>query len=539
MKMVETRNRLPILSLLYADLVLILSARFAGSRSLDDRRRRRLATEAGEEVKSTTRQSRQTTPAQLDEEPHLQITHFPLRKIISHRQWKIWAVIMGVFAVNAGVLWGAIKISPEAVKYGPNVFRLIDLQSGRLPSLLCAGCLFLAAETAIFIYWIRSRSPNDFNGSFRVWLWASATFFLLGCVAISQAHLVWSQIVCRLWAAQFPNRATWCWLVPLAGFSVPVFVRMLRDMRASRTSTALFLLAVTACLASIGWKFDLWAWPIESKAKVLAESVAFVVAGWAVFGSMLHHARHVLHVSTDPPEVLIKARAEKRAEKKTTDSNDDDAPQSWWAQRKARREQQRAEREAKREQQRQAKADRLAEKERVKAEQKAAAEQAKADGKAAADQAKADKAAAKEQSRQDALAAKEEAKANAKAAREAEKEAKAKADEDAKKAKATCKPAPVTKEAEPQPVPKVTEPKANRQKEPEPAATKSSSENQDQPTQRSQPQTQPTEQLRIAGGELFDPNKPLTDDMLRGLSKSQKRKIRKAYREAQRQDNAA
>ncbi len=520
-----------------------MSARFAGSRSLDDRRRRRLATEAGDEVKSTSGRTRRSTkPKTQEEEPRLQITHFPLRKLISPRRWKIWAITLAVLAVNAGILWAAVKIGPEAAEYGPNVVRLIDLESGRLPSLLCAGCLFLAAETAVFIYWIRSRSPYDFGGSFRVWMWGSATFCVLGCLAVSQAHLAWSQIVCRFWAAQFPYRETWCWLMPIACCVVPIAVRLLRDMRASRTSSAFFVFAGAACFASIGWQFNLWTWPIDSETRILAEAVAMVLTGWAVFSAMLHHARHVLHVSTDPPEVLLKARTEKRAEQKAGDSADqEESPQGWWAARKMRRDAERAAREAKREQQRQEKADRLAEKERLKAEQKAAAEQARADEQAAAEQAKAEKAAAKEQARRDAIAAKEQAKADAEAARQAEAEkreaekikaeaAKAEAAkiEKAKAEKAKAEAEAAKKSAAPRAEPKLAELETETQ--PNPPATKSQNRN----TVQSQ-----MPELRTANGEPFDPNQPLTDDMLKGLSKSQKRKLRKAYREAQRQDNAA
>ena len=510
-----------------------MSARFAGSRSLDDRRRRRLATEAGDEVKSTSRRTQRSTKTKpKEEEPRLQITHFPLRKLISPRRWKIWAITLAILVVNAGILWAAVAIGPKAVEYGPNVVRLIDLQSGRLPSLLCAACLFLAAETAVFIYWIRSRSPYDFGGSFRVWLWGSATFCVLGCLAVSQAHLAWSQVVCRFWAARFPHRETWCWLLPIACCVGPIAIRLLRDMRASRTSSAFFLFAGASCFASIGWQFDLWTWPTDPETQILAETVALVLTGWAVFSSMLHHARHVLHVSTDPPEVLLKARLEKRAEQKaansekTTDSeNSTESPQGWWAERKMRRDAKKAAREAQREQRRQEKADRLAEKERLKAEQKAAAEQAKADEQAAAEQAKAEKAAAKEQARRDALAAKEQAKAEAEAVRQADAEKR-----EAEKIKAEAKAKAAKKAAPPSPK---AEPKLavmDTKTQPDPPAAKLQNQNAGQSQMP---------QLRTANGEPFDPNRPLTDDMLRGLSKSQKRKLRKAYREAQRQDYAA
>ncbi|WP_166830084.1 hypothetical protein [Thalassoroseus pseudoceratinae] len=529
-----------------------MSTRFAGSRSLDDRRRRRLATEAVDEVKPKSRRTRRSkTQSPPVEEPQLQITHFPLRKLISPRRWKIWSVVLVVLAVIAATLWGAVEFGPSATNYGPRVVRLVHLQSGRLPILLCAACLILAAQVSGLIYWIRSRSPKDFSGSFRVWMWASTSLFVLGCVAISEVHLVWSQIVCRLWAARFPHRETWCWLVPMAVFTVPIAVRLLRDMRASRTSSLFLLLAGASCFASIGWKLDLWTWPIAVEARILAEAVALVMIGWAILGATLHHARHVLHVSTDPPEVLLKARAEKRAEKKSSVSEEQsDASPGWWAERKIRREAKRAEREAQRERQlqereekRQAKADAIAEKERLKAEQKAEVERAKAEEKAAAEQAKAEKAAAKEQARLDAIAAKEEAKAQAEAERKAEREEREKARKAEEEERQVAKAKAAAAKQSARDMKKTrSESKTAPAKSPSESVTdkdKETASDSPQPSVIKMPSNTQSQELRTAGGELFDPSKPLTDDMLRGLSKSQKRKIRKAYREAQRQENAA
>src|SRR5438105_349243 len=97
-----------------------MSGQFAGSRSLDERRRRRLAAgsdEAANETDSAAppRKSRAAKPPISRRGPG----HFPLRKIISSRLWKILAIGCCAGLVAAGVLVGGWAAETRSEKLGP------------------------------------------------------------------------------------------------------------------------------------------------------------------------------------------------------------------------------------------------------------------------------------------------------------------------------------------------------------------------------------------------------------------------------------
>ena len=86
-----------------------MSARFAGSRSLDERRRRRLA--AGAEEPGPSGETAAACGRSAAEGGRRLAPRVPLQKIISPRGWKVWLVVLAAYALGAGVLLAGAGVS--------------------------------------------------------------------------------------------------------------------------------------------------------------------------------------------------------------------------------------------------------------------------------------------------------------------------------------------------------------------------------------------------------------------------------------------
>ena len=166
---------------------------FAGSRSLDERRRRRLATDA-ETVAfeaATEPAPRRLTPPKVKRRRRGP-AHFPLRKVISIRYWKLAAVIFLATLAGAGALAGGWAAATHREQLGPGFVLFFRLDAARLIRGFAAVGLLLAGQLALLISWVRSQSLQDFNGRYRGWV-VCAILAFLGTMALeTQLTAAWS-----------------------------------------------------------------------------------------------------------------------------------------------------------------------------------------------------------------------------------------------------------------------------------------------------------------------------------------------------------
>lgn len=285
-----------------------MTARFAGSRSLDERRRRRLAGEwdesasgraaasAAEETESTTsetpsRRGRRRKPAR----------RLPLRRLISPRLWKHGVLAFSLFALGAGLLWGGFESQRIGEALGPDVRSLVAFENAKLIRGFGGLLLFVAAQFALLIWYVRSRSRCDYSGRYRSWAWAAGAGFLFSASVSLELHLAWSAMLRYSLHLEIPNIGTLCWLAPALGCGSVLFRDLYADMRDCRSSVAFLRLALlgwsAAAVQQLGYGLSL-----ESRTEALAVSAAALFGHYCLFLSMLLHARFVIFVSAEPPE---------------------------------------------------------------------------------------------------------------------------------------------------------------------------------------------------------------------------------------------
>jgi hypothetical protein len=274
---------------------------FAGSRSLDERRRRRLATgsESAALELHPDASPRRSSAAKVKRKRRGP-AHFPLRKVISIRYWKLAAVILCATLAAAGILAGGWAASTYGEQLGPGFVFLFRLDSARLVRGFAAIGLLLAGELALLISWVRAQSLQDFNGRYRGWVFCALLGFLAAFGLQTQLAAAWSATASWLWAAPFSHKATLLWLVPTATCGLFVHVYLVREMRDCRTSS---LFAWLAALFGCGAAVIVLARPLPlplAHARLIECGVALLFVVCA-FSSLLVHARHVVYICADPP----------------------------------------------------------------------------------------------------------------------------------------------------------------------------------------------------------------------------------------------
>jgi hypothetical protein len=276
---------------------------FAGSRSLDERRRRRLAT--GSETVAIDAVAepapRRAAPAKI-KTSRRGPAHFPLRKVISIRYWKLAAVVLGATLAGASILVGGWAAANYAEQLGPGFVLMFRPDAARLVREFAAVGFLLAGELALLIGWARSQSLQDFNGRYRGWVLCAVLAFVAALGLETQLAAAWSATAAWLWQTPFSHKATLCWLVPTAFCGLFAHAYLVREMRDCRVSlTFAWLAALLGC----GTAAIVLARPLPlplPQARLLECGVAllFVVC---LFSSLLFHARHVVYVCVDPPAI--------------------------------------------------------------------------------------------------------------------------------------------------------------------------------------------------------------------------------------------
>ena len=217
-----------------------MAAQFAGSRSLDERRRRRLATESDEAAPETiVAPMPRRSPAAKVPVKQRGPSHFPLRKAISSRLWKHAGLGLLGLGLSVGILAGGFAAQTHPARLGPGLTWFLDLSTARLVRWYVSSAVFLASQLALLVWWLRSQSLQDFKGGYRGWACCAVLGFLAAFAIQTDAFRAWGVTVDWLWHVDLRHKQTLSWLVPVFLCAARVAVPASRDAGLSDEPDAL------------------------------------------------------------------------------------------------------------------------------------------------------------------------------------------------------------------------------------------------------------------------------------------------------------
>lgn len=280
-----------------------MAVQFAGSRSLDERRRRRLASENDEPVSISELNSgnadvhKNSTPTSSKSKDKWRAPT-PIHSLIPPRRWIVLLMVAGLFIGWASVLRTAFQWETRSIPLSQESIRLFQFKNGVLWNILPGGLLILTAQVSWVIYWFRRRSPSDYDGQYKIWFWASSVWMIVGIITMAGLQESVRQTLIEMFHIQSTALGPWLWLAPLSALVLEI-VRGL-DIEMGRCKTSWGLLG-TSLIASVLFAAQLTGWQPFPQA---AYNITFLFAmgtliPTALLSSVICHAWHVMYVSAE------------------------------------------------------------------------------------------------------------------------------------------------------------------------------------------------------------------------------------------------
>ncbi len=280
-----------------------MSAGFAGSRSLDERRRRRLAQEFVEQVAPSAARTNIVSDSSAPTPVQVIRRRTQHESIIPQSPWKILFFSSLVITTWLGMLW--LGVSPWATSVG--LGDVFSLQSGRTVHLFSTACLLMSAQLSFFILWHRARSRKDFGGRYRIWAWAGV-FWSLTCFATAtEIYLPLAGMAYERWPIECWRSETLFWIGPFSICYVAIHRLLAMEMRTSKAAQYLWTISFWIGVISLCLQLGLEVFIAEQQR--LLFSMACLTAWHAMLTiSLLTHARYVAHVTNEASEKVMTVR---------------------------------------------------------------------------------------------------------------------------------------------------------------------------------------------------------------------------------------
>ena len=215
-----------------------------------------------------------------------------LLDLIPRRMVSLVLALIAATAILAGLevsyAW-MLDHAPE----GPMATALDLTAKGSLVCWFSSLMLLAASATAVVVYSVRRHRTDDYQGRYRIWLWAAACCFLMATDEAASLREGLRDLMIGLTGTPLVDDGTLWWAVPYAFAWGAVGSRLLIDMRSDRLSVgALLVAAVTHMLAIAGWLG--WIFP-QGNSRDMMFLVGFEMAGnLALLAAMTLYARHVI-----------------------------------------------------------------------------------------------------------------------------------------------------------------------------------------------------------------------------------------------------
>lgn len=276
-----------------------MTAKFAGSGSLDDRRRRRLAQESSDSVIATSAPLKRTrkSPPTIQE---AEVALGPLKSDVVADESLIPASIWKVLGISgvAFAAWGLLIWLNISGRVSPAFRSILDPQSGTGFHSVSVFSLFMTAQLSLIIFWYRSRSRKDFNGRYRIWGWAGAFWSIVCITTAIRLHEPVIEIFTARWLSPAWRPEVICWFIPYATGTLALHQLLDQDMRLSKVSRNLWRTTLAFCLfaAALTLGLDRF-FAVEFRSLIYASAVT----SWQLLlmTTMLVHARFVVHVTNE------------------------------------------------------------------------------------------------------------------------------------------------------------------------------------------------------------------------------------------------
>lgn len=274
-----------------------MSIQFAGSKSLDDRRRRRLVVNTDDPDADGMAAGEGPPGSGVLSELVASSAAAPWVPV---HEWRLWTYAALIGLMVCGAAFALARPTAFRPELSPLTRHLLQGERPVLAVLIQTTFCFLAAQLAVLIGWYRAQCKLDFRGHYRVWPWAAAMLVIAAVCSATDAHGLLGLIVERSGLLPWRPRVV-SWLLPTSVMALPLMVLLDRDVRRGRSS--LYTLRVAWMLAVVSAWLELFAGELQflewtARARVILPMIVMAT----LFVGLWLHARVVAYVCPDPPD---------------------------------------------------------------------------------------------------------------------------------------------------------------------------------------------------------------------------------------------
>lgn len=271
-----------------------MAVQFAGSGSTGSRRRRRIVVN-GENAGIDTNY----LDGEVGEIESQLVASAAAGPWVPESELRIWiySTLLALFVGGISFLLVAPINIPSYLKPLADSFL-----SGSRPSLLISTevtLLFLSTQLGFLIAWYRARCKLDFTGRYRVWPWAICFFGLATICRATELHRVVGIMIESTQVLPWRGNIVG-WLLPFCVAGLPLTLLLDRDVRNGRSS--LWTLRVSGAMWLAAACLEIFQPELQPNAWYAPTLVLLpLFASTTLFVGLWHHARVVAYVCPDPP----------------------------------------------------------------------------------------------------------------------------------------------------------------------------------------------------------------------------------------------
>lgn len=281
-----------------------MSSGFAGAQRLDERRRRRLATQDADDPARPARSSSQPAADEASDsgfDPMGPIRDLSLGVLVPTSLWRHIVLCLTGFVVTAAILTASIHVDDLSQSAGRSLKSLLGPGVGSARSWWISASLLFQSQLALVVYWVRSHSLRDFDGRYHLWKHVSLASLAWSFCAATSIHTVAGELVAARLGWALPLSASWSWIGPAALVATLFIWGLHREMTACRGSDSTLFLSTLIGAGFAALSLGLVPLPAAWEPARLLILDGLTMAGiWMVCVSFLIHARYVIHLSAEP-----------------------------------------------------------------------------------------------------------------------------------------------------------------------------------------------------------------------------------------------
>jgi len=279
-----------------AAMALCSSAQFRRSGQRDERRRRLLADEA----LGTRRAGRSSAQGSFGPrsgsayaEDVLMNHKVSVLDLIPRRALWLGAILAGALLAAAGLVWLDLWAAKCTAATGLQLDALRLQSAQSLAGWLTSMVLGAGALAALVVYTVRRHRKDDYQGRYRVWIWAAMCWLLLAADHATALHRTVRELMVYWTSTSLMGDGSIWWLAPGGLLLAAVGSRLLIDMLPDRLATAALVAAAGCALAALSGPWET-TWLGDPRFATLGPHAAAMGAAILLFWSMLAHARYVI-----------------------------------------------------------------------------------------------------------------------------------------------------------------------------------------------------------------------------------------------------